>query len=778
MANTVKLNGVRLEVIKLQLFPFSLRDIAATWFDSLPYGSVNTWEELMEAYLSRFFPPSLTSERRGEITTFKQGEDESLYTAWERYKRLLKRCPMHGIDLKTQMDIFYHSMNYTSKGIIDVACGGAFRRRRAEEARQLIEDLTRCNMRPPSESSGSSSRAKGNAMIELNKMSDMEAKLDALMHRLDKRMHSANEIGEVERDGRVNNAEGRAEEGSYAVEEANYFNEQRAYHFKPNPNLPTHYTPALRNHEKFSYGGGAQHVPRHGQNFQQGYAPPRFQQQQQGEGKNEYQGQKRAQTFEDQMLQFMGENKKLLNFHEQKFAELEASNTNSQIFQKTTNASLKNLETQIGKLALTLQNQMKDAFPSDTKKNPKDCMAVQLRSGKELEKEKSEKDEGNKGEESLENAESLEKERKKEQQQEEERSKKKAQNSMPAVPFPQRLQKSKIEEQFARFLKTFQKLEISMPFTEAVTQMPLYAKFPKEILSKKRRFAEKGVVNLTATCSAVIKKNLPEKMKDPGSFTIPCTIGGFEIQKALCDSDASINLMPLSVARKLSLGELTPTTVTLQMADRTMAKPEGIIKDVLVKVGKFVFPVDFIILDIEEDSQVPLLLGRSFLATGAALIDMQKGVLTLRVGEEAADFNLLQSLKNLDIDREDYKFVDDVYLNNSDCYHDSNAQLPINENEMNFQYLEGVNSDFLHISLHSTENVMSLKQNRMIKGDNNEEKEFHQETSAEGLVLKELPSHLKYAYLELPRSKPVIISARLCYAEEQKLLEILKKYQE
>ena len=193
------------------------------------------------------------------------------------------------------------------------------------------------------------------------------------------------------------------------------------------------------------------------------------------------------------MLQFLGENKKLLNFHEQKFAELEASKTNSQIFQTTTNASLKNLETQIGKLALTLQNQIKDAFLSDTKKNPKDCMAVQLRSGKELEKEKSEKDEGNKGEGSLENAESLEKERKKEQQQEEEGSKKKSQNSMPVVPFPQRLQKSRIEEQFARFLKTFQKLEISMPFTEVVTQMPLYAKFLKEILSKKRRIEEEGV---------------------------------------------------------------------------------------------------------------------------------------------------------------------------------------------------------------------------------------------------------------------------------------------
>ena len=108
MENTVKLNGVRPEVIKLQLFPFSLRDVVATWFESLPYGSVNNWEELVEDYMSRFFPPTLTSKRRGEIIVFKQRENGSLYNAWERYKRLLKRCSMHGIDLTTQMDIFYH----------------------------------------------------------------------------------------------------------------------------------------------------------------------------------------------------------------------------------------------------------------------------------------------------------------------------------------------------------------------------------------------------------------------------------------------------------------------------------------------------------------------------------------------------------------------------------------------------------------------------------------------------------------------------------------------
>ena len=214
------------------------------------------------------------------------------------------------------------------------------------------------------------------------------------------------------------------------------------------------------------------------------------------------------------------------------------------------------------------------------------------------------------------------------------------------------------------------------------------------------------------------------------------------------------------------------------MADRTLEKPEEIIEDVLVKVGKFIFPADFIILDMEEDSQVPLLLGRPFLATGAALIYMQKGILTLRVGEETADFNLIRSLRNLNIERDDIKSVEDVCINNSDFYYDCNDQLSINVKEMNFQYLEGFDSDSLHNNLHSIEKVMNLEQNGIKQRKKIEEKEFHQETSEEGLVLKELPSHLKYAYLELPKNKPVIISARISDVEEQRLLEILRKHKE
>ena len=149
------------------------------------------------------------------------------------------------------------------------------------------------------------------------------------------------------------------------------------------------------------------------------------------------------------------------------------------------------------------------------------------------------------------------------------------------------------------------------------------------------------MVSLIATYSVVIQKNLLLQMQDPGSFTIPCTIGNYEFGKALCDSGASINLMPLLVVKRLSLGELTLTTITLQIADRSLAQPEGILEDVLIKVGKFIFPMDFMVMNIEEDKQVPLLLGRPFLAIEAALIDVKKGELTLRVGDEKVHFNQL-----------------------------------------------------------------------------------------------------------------------------------------
>ena len=167
---------------------------------------------------------------------------------------------MHGINLTTQMDIFYHSMNYASKCIIDAAYCGAFKRKSAEKARQLIEDLVKWNYKAPSKASGSSNRLKGSGVIELNWMTAIEAKLDALMNKLgnnERIMHTTLEVGTIDEGEKRNSAEeGPTHEGSYKVKEAQYLNAKMSYTFKPNLNLPTHYTLALRNHENFIYGGG------------------------------------------------------------------------------------------------------------------------------------------------------------------------------------------------------------------------------------------------------------------------------------------------------------------------------------------------------------------------------------------------------------------------------------------------------------------------------------------------------------------------------------------
>ena len=201
----------------------------------------------------------------------------------------------------------------------------------------------------------------------------------------------------------------------------------------------------------------------------------------------------------------------------------------------------------------------------------------------------------------------------------------------PALPFPNRLMKQKLDQQFRKFLDIFKELHINIPFAEALEQMSSYVKFMKDILSRKKKLSDYETVALTEECSAILQNKLPPKLKDPGSFTIPCTIGEQFNGKALCDLGASINLMPLSVFKKLGLGEANPTTVMLQLADRSIAYPRGIIEDVLVKVDKFIFPADFIVLDYEEDREVPIILGRPFLATGRTIIDVQKGELKTRV---------------------------------------------------------------------------------------------------------------------------------------------------
>ena len=146
----------------------------------------------------------------------------------------------------------------------------------------------------------------------------------------------------------------------------------------------------------------------------------------------------------------------------------------------------------------------------------------------------------------------------------------------------------------------------------------------KDILSRKWRLVDYETITLTKECSTIIQRKLPPKLKDPDSFIVPYTIGEHYIGKALCDLCANVNLMSFSIYRKLQIGEAMPTSVSLQLTDRTLAFPRGVVEDVLVEVEKLILPVDFIILDMEKDKDVPIILERLFLAIGRTVIDVKK----------------------------------------------------------------------------------------------------------------------------------------------------------
>ncbi|XP_050280871.1 uncharacterized protein LOC126721844 [Quercus robur] len=306
-------------------------------------------------------------------------------------------------------------------------------------------------------------------------------------------------------------------------------------------------------------------------------------------------------SLEDTMISFVEETKARFKTSDSQLDNIETHCSNM-------GAIMKNLEVQIGQLATTIIAKQRGTFPSNTEVNPKEqCKAITLRSGREIE-----------------------------------RSPSKETESTPATPNNGQ-SKNKVEEEeiiddtlretdvppSISFPDNPPILSTPLPYPQhALEQMPNYAKFLKDIISKKRRLEEFETVKLSEECSAILQKKLPQKLKDPVSFTLPCTIGNSFFDKVLYDLGASINLMPLSVCRKLGLGEMKQTTISLQLADRSIKYPRGIIEVVLVKVDKFIFPINFVVLDMEEDQEVPLILGRPFLATGRALIDVQKGELT------------------------------------------------------------------------------------------------------------------------------------------------------
>ncbi|XP_070022151.1 uncharacterized protein [Nicotiana sylvestris] len=306
--------------------------------------------------------------------------------------------------------------------------------------------------------------------------------------------------------------------------------------------------------------------------------------------------------------------------------------------------------------------------------------------------------------------------------------------------------------------------------------MPGYAKLIKDLMSRKFDFQDLATTTLTQTCSVVVTKPIAEKLSDPGSFTIPCTIGNFAFSKALYDLGAIINLMPLAIYKRLGIGRAIPISMLLQLADRTIKRPSGILDDVLIQVGKFVFPADFVILDCKVDQEIPIILERSFLAMGRALIYCEAGELKMRLNDEEITFNVQKSIRRPS-EFANCSLIDvvDVIVETNDemlTIEDPLAACMVNLNEVNGEEL--------------AEWVLALEGrgfwDRTLEFEplNLENRETPPAKSSieepPKLELKPLPAHLRYEFLGSNSTLPVIISSSLLDVQAQQLLQVLKEY--
>ncbi|RDY11345.1 hypothetical protein CR513_04002, partial [Mucuna pruriens] len=312
-------------------------------------------------------------------------------------------------------------------------------------------------------------------------------------------------------------------------------------------------------------------------------------------------------------------------------------------FQQNMTATIQDLKTQIGQLANTV-SQMQSAgssnLPSQTIPNPRgNASVVTLRSGKELPQPTLQQLPRSTEADSEQNAD----------------LQSRPETTVP-LPFPSRTTSAKKSESDEELLKMFRKVEINIPLLDAIKQIPKYAKFLKELCVHKRKKI-KGSMEVGGVVSALTRnetsttgaKTLPKKCRDPGIFSVPCTIGECTFADAMLDLGASINVMPASIYRSLNFGDLEPTGMTIQLANRSIVQPLGVLEDVLVQVNELIFPADFYVLDMEDETagkESTLILGRPFLMTARTKIDVHAGTLSMEFGDTLVQFNIFEAMKH------------------------------------------------------------------------------------------------------------------------------------
>ncbi|GJW04465.1 reverse transcriptase domain-containing protein [Tanacetum coccineum] len=810
ITSTLRFRDVPNDVIKLMMFPYSLEGAAKVWYEKEPPNSILTWEDLVTKFVNQFFPPSKTTHLKNEISRFTQKFEETFSEAWERFKEMLRACPHHGFTELTQVDTFYNGLNENDQDSLNAAAGGNLLSKTTREALNIIENKSKVRY----------SHIKSNVSRMNTTSRESVSKTD---ERIDKLADQILTLVEIVSKKVVTPAPVKAVEdicvtcsGPHAWYNCPNTDNNQSNGYNQNQGQGNNFNRGNNFHGNQGFQAQNNHAP----NFQnQGFQNQPFQvpnNQVQQEFSNEFSSYKRTN---DQMMRNM---QNQINSLKGEFKN-EIQNT-----MKTQQAVLMN---QQNVFQTNLQNMLSGFFqnqastsgtlPSNTIPNPKGEMkAITTRSGVAYEGP------------SIPTNPSPKKVVERETEETTDKEQTNFQGSTahipppvnpipipepdvpktlpkPNIPYPSRRNDQKSREkasyQKEKIFQMFQDLRFDISFADALFLMPRFAPTIRNLLMNKEKLLELAKIPLNENCSAMLLKKLPEKLGDPGKFLIPCNFPGMDVCHALADLGASINLMPLSIWKKLSLPELTPTRMTLELADRSITHPKGLAEDVYVKVGKFHFPTDFVVVDFEADPRVPLILGRSFLRTGHALINVYGEEITLRVDNEAFTFNLNQRMRysssydEVSINRIDV--IDEIceeyapellgFFNKSSGGNPIPTSEPLTSEfilEEIEAYLkdDSISPEIDHADCNPDGDIclienllnydpfqlppMDLKQGEVIKAKSSIEEPPE-------LELKDLPSHLEYAYLEENDKLPVIIAKGLKDDEKDALLKVLKSHE-
>ena len=604
--------------------------------------TIRNWAELQAEFLKKFFSAHKTNNLKRQIYTFAAHDGEKFYQCWERFLETISACPHHGFDTWMLVNHFYGGMSPAMRQLLETMCGGDFLSKHLDEAMEFLSyeaetskgwdepnprELER--FRPPFNQRG--------GMYALNDEMEMKARLSTLARKVEelegKQLHEVQAVTDnTAQPNPCTNFQSPAhpiEQCSMTPAVKDLMSEcaHTVGQFKPQPNAPygNTYNPNWRNHPNLAWRPNPPaYVP--------AGAKPQF-------GSPSQSQQPPSSSPVEQAI--LNLSKVVGNFVD------EQKGTNVQLAQRidtvenTLNKKFDNLQYSITNINKLLEGQERERFPSQTLPNPKGIHEVgsgmdevksiiTLRSGKEVDQPLPKPvEESRQGEDMQPEHILLEEDKMK--------------YRIPP-PFPQALRGKKKETQQAGILEVLRQVKVNIPLLDLINQVPAYAKFLKDLCTIKRGLGIEKKAFLTEHVSALIKSKYPIKYKDPGSPTIPVNIGGNCINKALLDLGASVNLMPHSVYKQLGLGELKPTTITLSLADRSVKIPKGIVEDVLVKIDKFYYPVDFVVLDTapssNEPNHVPIILGRPFLATANAIINCRNGIMQLTFGDMTLELNI------------------------------------------------------------------------------------------------------------------------------------------